>query len=325
MFLALALVEGARLAWRSKNQTARMCVCGSAAVVLFVAGPQVWWYTTQGWDRWKPAPPETTIEYRLARWLADRHPEGRIFASGGLRFRLNAWFPLAQVGGGFESGLRNRMPIDLAYHIRTGRDLRGPQDMLTELRALGTQYVVVHGPKSKEYYRDYVHPEWLAASLTPVWREGDDAVYELPVHPLANLVAPQELPDKDASTRPWVLEPYVAALDHTGLRTRWLDTNTLVVDGPVPPGKLIAVRVNADPGWHALQDGREIVIDRDRLGFMTLRAAPAAEAHIELSYRGTDEQKMMAAVSAVAWLSALGALAGWGILWRKRLALTTTN
>src|SRR5439155_1104058 len=180
----------------------RMCVLGSAAVLAFMAGPQVWWYTTQGWDSWKPAPPETAVEYRIARWIADRHPEGRIFASGGLRFRLNSWFPLAQVGGGFETGLRNRMPIDLAYHVRTGSDLRSPQDMLAELRALGTEYVVVHGPKSREYYRDYLQPERLSALLSPVWREGDDTVYQLPVRPLAHLVAPEELPAKDAATHP---------------------------------------------------------------------------------------------------------------------------
>ena len=85
------------------------------------------------------------------------------------------------------------MPIDLAYHVRTGRDLRSPQDMVTELRALGTEYVVVHGPASKEYYRDYLHPERLSALLSPVWHEGDDTVYQLPVRPLAHLVAPEEL------------------------------------------------------------------------------------------------------------------------------------
>jgi hypothetical protein len=327
LFLALALTEAARLAWRSKNQTARMSVLGSAAVLLFMAGPQVWWYTTQGWSAWTPAPPETTVEYRIARWLADRHPTGRIFASGGLRFRLNSWFPIAQVGGGFETGLHNRMPIDLAYHVRTGRDLRGPQDMMAELRALGTEYVVVHGPKSKEYYRDYLHPEWLAASMPPVWKEGDDAIYQLPVRPLANLVSPEALPGKDAATHPWVLDGYLAALENAPVPARWLDTNTLAMDAAVPPGKLISVRVNADPGWQALQDGREIRIETDHLGFMALHPSPAGIAHIELRYRGTGEQRIMAAVSAAAWLAALFWLLVLGkkVTWRKRSGLMKTN
>jgi uncharacterized membrane protein YfhO len=79
----------------------------------------------------------------------------------------------------------------------------------------------------------------------------------------------------------------------------------MAIEGQVPPGKLIAVQVNAHPGWHAFQDGREIAIDRDKLGFMVLRAAPAAATHIELQYRGTIEQRLMTLVSALAWTGAI--------------------
>jgi hypothetical protein len=328
LFLALALTEALRLTLRSPNPTIRLCAYGTAGVMLLVGLPQLVAYTTQGWERWKPAPPETTIEYRLASWLADRHPAGRIFASGGLRFRLNSWFLSPQVGGGFESGLENRMPLDLAYHARTGRDLRTgreSQDMLSLLRALGTQYVVVHGPKSKEYYRDFLHPEWLAASLPAVYHEGDDTIYELPPRPLAHLVAPAELPGNEAPKKPWLLEPYLAAMDDPGrpaLRTRWLDTNTLAVDGAVTNGMFVAVQVNAGNGWRAVQDGREIPVERDPLGFMELHAAPATSTHIELHYGGTGEQRIMAAVSALAWT---GALAAMGVLWRKRSASAMTR
>src|SRR6185295_6603035 len=109
--------------------------------------------------------------------------------------------------------------LGLAYHSRTGRDLRPgryPLDIFILLRALGVQYVVVHGPKSKEYYRDYLHPEWLAAPpITSVYHEGDreggDTVYELPPHPLARLVGSEELPAGDNPTRPLGLERYIAA------------------------------------------------------------------------------------------------------------------
>ena len=140
------------------------------------------------------------------------------------------------MGGGFETGLRNRMPLDLAYHVRTGQSLRPgrePQDMLLELQALGVEYVVVHGPKSKEYYRDYAHPEWLAAVLPAVLREGDDAVYALPPRPLAHAIRPEDLPGDEAGSHPDRLERYVAAMSDA-LRTRWLDTTHLAIDGPVP-------------------------------------------------------------------------------------------
>jgi hypothetical protein len=327
LFLALALVEAVRLAMRHPNQTVRLCAIGTAAIALLAGAPQLWAYATQGWSRWTPAPREESIEYHLARWMAEHPPQGRVYASGGMRFRMNSWFDIPQVGGGFETGLQNRVPWDLAYHIRTGKDSRpgrGAQDALLELKAMGTEYVVVHGPKSREYYRDFVRPELFAAALPAVYHEENDTIYALPARPLANLLTPEELPGKDAPARPWVLEPYIAALEdpaRPALQTRWLGAGTLVVDGAAPPGRLVAVRVNADPGWRAFQDGRAIRIETDNLGFMVLRPAAAAATHIELDYRATAEPRLMAVLSALSWMAALAAL----FLCRKPLASQTTN
>jgi hypothetical protein len=321
LFLLLAIVEGLRLTLRSSNQTVRMCAIGTAGALLLAGAPQLWAYATQGWQRWKPAPKESTVEYRLAKWIDDHGAAGRVFASGGLRFRLNSWMDVAQIGGGFETGLRNRMPVDLAYHIRTGRDMRlgrESEDTLLELKALGAQYVVVHGAKSQEYYRDFARPERLAGVLPAVYHDGDDTIYALPPRPLAHLTAPEELPDKDAPARPWVLEPYVAAIEDAGrpaLRTQWMSSEVLAIDGPVPAGRLVAVQVNNDPGWRATQDGRPIEISQDRLGFVVLHPTAAATTRIELRYRGTAEQRIMAAVSALTWVAALAGL--WVSLRRK--------
>jgi hypothetical protein len=133
------------------------------------------------------------------------------------------------------------------------------------------------------------------------------------------------LPGEDAAAHPWVLERYVAAMEDAArpvLRTRWLRTDALAIDGAAPPGRLIAVRVNAGPGWRATEDGREIPIETDNLGFMVLRPAAAAATHIELEYRATAEPRIMAAVSALAWTAAFAALI---IIWRKPSALPTTN
>jgi uncharacterized membrane protein YfhO len=78
--------------------------------------------------------------------------------------------------------------------------------------------------------------------------------------------------------------------------------------GPAPPGDLVAIQVNADPGWRATQDGHEIPITQDQLGFVVLHPTPAAATRIELRFRGTIEQRIMAAVSVLAWLACLFAL-----------------
>jgi hypothetical protein len=308
LFVAMALVEGLRLAMRSPNSTVRLCAMGTGGVMLLVGAPQLWAYATQGWRPWLPSPPDRTVEYRLAQWIAQHPPEGRVFASGGLRFRLDSWVDLAQVGGGFETGLRNRVPVDLAYRIRTGTRA---DETLMDLEALGAQYVVLHGPKSREYYRDFLRPERLA-DLPVVYRTEDDTIFALPARPLAHLVNPDELPDADVLAHPRAMARFVAAIQdpaRPALQVRWARTGVLEVSGPVPAGQVVAVQVNADPGWRATQDGRAIAIAQDRLGFMVLDAAPAARAQIELRYRGTAEQRIMAVVCAAAWVLAFAGLA----------------
>ena len=76
------------------------------------------------------------------------------------------------------------------------------------------------------------------------------------------------------------------------------------------PGEVVSVQVNADPGWRATQDGHEIAITEDKLGFVVLHPSPAASTRMELHFAGTVEQRIMAAVSALTWLTCLLAL--WG-------------
>jgi len=302
-FVALALVETLRLAMRSKNSTVKLCAAGAGGVFLLVGAPQLWAYATQGW-KWRPSPPEITLEYRLGEWIAQHPPEGRVFASGGMRFRLNSWFDVQQVGGAFETGLQNRVPYDLSNDIRTGKDAN---EMLLELKALGAQYVVVHGPKSKEYYRDFQHPERLA-SLPVAYHIEDDTIYALPPRPLAHLVLPAEMPDGEVRGHPDRLAPYVAAIEdpaRPALSMRWLDAGLVQIAGPAAPaGSVLSVQINADPGWHATQAGRELPIHSDALGFVAI-TPPAGPAQIELRYEGTLEQRLMAILCVLSWLAAL--------------------
>ena len=315
-FLALALAEAFRLTLQNSNQTVRLCAWGSGGLLLLAGLPQLWAYATQGWHDWLPLPPESTIEYQLARWIAEHPPQGRVFASGGLRFRLNSWFDIQQVGGGFETGLRNRVPVDLAWGIRAAANLwpgHEAEDTLAKLKALGAEYVVVHGPKSQEYYRDFVRPERMAAALQPLYHTADDTIYALPPRRLAYLVRPEEIPHSDVREHHDALTRYIAAIEdpsRPALHSQWIGAGTLAMTGAAPSGDLVTVQVNADPGWRATQDGHDIAITQDKLGFVVLHPSPAAATRMELIYRGTIEQRIMAAVSALTWLACL--LAWWG-------------
>ena len=306
-FLALALVEALRLTLRTGNSTYRLCAIGSAGLLLLAGSPQLWAYCTQGWDRWRPVPKSETIEYRLASWMAQHPPQGRVYATGGLRFRLNAYYDLPQVGGAFETGLRNRLPVDLALGIRSGDHLREgneAEDTVTELKALGAEYVVVHGPKSREYYRDFVRPGRLLPALQEVFHLEDDRIYALPPRRLAHLLRPGEVADADVRKHPDVLARYVAATEDAArpaLAASWADNNRLAIAGTVREGDVVGVQVNADPGWSATQDGREIAMTQDKLGFVVLHPAAAASTRMELHFTGTLEQRLTALLSVLAW------------------------
>lgn len=311
LFLALALAEGFRLAMRHRNDTVRLSAMGTGAVMLLAGVPQLWAYATQGWHRWTPSPPQQTIEYEIGRELSDLPLQGRIFATGGLRFRLNSWFEMPQVGGPFETGLQNRIPVDLAYRIRTGEHLRPgreAEDTVTLLRVLGAQYVVIHGPQSREYYRDFMRPERVSGTLKPVFRTEDDAILALPDQSLAHNILVNEVPGAAAPRTPTAMSDYVAAIGDRSrpqLLVKWLDGSRVSVSGTVPPGDVVSLQVNADPGWHATQNGREIPLAADGFGFLVVHALPAAQTTIELDYRGTRQQRVFAALSVAAWLVAL--------------------
>ena len=118
-----------------------------------------------------------------------------MLASGGLRYRLNSWVDVAQVGGAWESGLQNRAPVDLAYQVRSGigsKPGHRVEDALIEMKAMAVEYLVIHGPGSREYYRDTVNPAEFAG-LPLAWREQDDIIYRIGQTSLAHVVFRPEL------------------------------------------------------------------------------------------------------------------------------------
>jgi hypothetical protein len=147
--------------------------------------------------------------------------------------------------------------------------------------------------------------------MTPVFHVEDDTVYALPFRSLAHVMRAEELPDANVVAHPQSLSRYVAAMEdpsRPSLSARWEGADKLEVTGTVPPDHVVAVQVSNDAGWAATQDGRELEIEEDRLGFMVLYPSAAAATHIELRYRGSFEQKGMASVSVLAWVLAIAAL-----------------
>jgi hypothetical protein len=289
LFLVLALFAFLRFGFEGGNRVRQFCATAVLLLSTWTGWGQIQRYVAQGYaNRW-PLPAESTSEFRVAKWLADHDVRGRILATGGLRFRLNQWFDLPQVGGVFESGLHNRVPVDFAYQIRTGRGSRPGEetgDALRKMQALGVEYVVIHGSKSAEHYRDYRNPDMFEGVLERVYSEGDDRIYRVPFRSLAHTAA------------------------HRDLETRWDGTSALEVRGPVPAGHDVVVAVTNENGWVATQGGTKVPVESNKLGFMVVKARPSSDAAIRLEYRGTVEQRVMAVLSLLVW----GGMTAW--LWR---------
>jgi hypothetical protein len=272
LFLFLALVEWFRVAMLSGDRVKQFCAVASAAIMLMMGFPSAHAFVTRGWELWKPVQQQESAEYQTARWIAEQKPNGRALVSGGTRLRLNSWFDVQQIGGTFESGLRNRKPVEASLDIRN--EERTPVEKLS---ALGVEYVVVHGPGSTEHYRDYRFPHKFDGVLERVYSHGDNYVYRVPFAGLAGQ-----------------------------LETKWQGTGDLEISGAIPTDGSIFVRVNYDPGWRATQDGNPIPVEADSFGFIKLAATPSLQSRIALHYAGTFEQKAMAGISGLSWLLALG-------------------
>ncbi|HYP15310.1 MAG TPA: hypothetical protein VEQ63_15385 [Bryobacteraceae bacterium] len=309
-FVVLAAFALLRFCFTERNDI-RLVSGVLMATGLAVAGaPQVQRYLSQGWSRWSPLPHTSTTEFQVAHQIALLKPQGRILATGGLRFRLNAYENVHQVGGAFESGLRNRVPVAYAYQIRTGQDSTPPREVaesLTQMKALGVEYVVIHSAKSLEHYRDYKNPQKFEGVLERVSSRPDavDIIYRVPFHGFAHLLRPEELPK---SPRVADIAQYVSALEdplRPKLRAAWSSVRSMAIDGPVPEGMRVVVPVSYDEGWTATQDGAPLRVHSNGLGFMTLETGSSQSSRIRLEYRGTMEQRLMFVISTCAWIALL--------------------
>ena len=131
----------------------------------------------------------------------------------------------------------------------------------------------------------------------------------LPSSPLALLVKDSELPKQSPSQgRMEILSDYVKAMDDPSrpkLTWKWLDNNHLQIQGDIPEDYRLALAVNHDAGWAAVQGTRAIPVFTNQLGFITLHPTPQQNATIDLYYSAGAEPKLFAIISLAVWIGCL--------------------
>jgi hypothetical protein len=294
----------------------RIVVASVAVIIGSMGVNQVWRYPVEAWIMLRPDRRERSIEYKVAQTLASFQPRGRVLVTGGTRFRLNSWFLLPQVGGTFESGLRNRTAPDLLYSLRTGIGVppgKRIEYAVRQIRLSGIEYIAVHGQRSREHWKDYAAGQLPFSQLfEQVWREEDDTIYRVPFPGYSHLIRDSERVLYPPTNRGLeYLGPFIAALHDTArprLQEHWNGPGSLSLAGTIPADMLVSVMISYDPGWYATQGGKQIPIEKDGAGYMILRAEPAAHSEINLRYGGSSQQKVFTAASGIGWLVALIAL-----------------
>jgi hypothetical protein len=317
-FFCVVAEAGRRLSALGSRVMRDVAVAGVTAVAAY-GSFQAHAYIVHTWILMRPSPRELHPEFRVARLLNERSTEGRVYVSGGTRFRLNSWFAVPQLGGTFESGLENRAVLPVIYHVMTGRQSpleHRVRDAVWLLRAMGVEYFAVHGAKSREHWRDINHPWLFRQELTPVWEEGDDAVYQLPFRSLANLVSPEELPRAlPTGANVPLIEPFIRALDDESrprARLRRISNSEFEVESAAPGGLWLNVAVSHHPGWRVTQDGQPVEVQASVLGQMVVKPRPAASSTFRFRYLPSWQQVVGSAVSLLAWVVSLA------VLWRGR-------
>ncbi len=255
-------------------------------------------------------------EYKIAGWFDTHMPNARVFAPGSVAIWMNTFSDMAQVGGCCDQGVSNFENRIALYTIYTGENA-GARDAgisVLWLKALGAQAVAVCGPRSKEPFKPFAHPEKFEGVLPVLWRDGDDVIYAVPQRSssLAHVV-PRSAVAARAPLHGLDIEPlaqYAAALDDPALPLaafKWTSRHTARIVAELTPDQLISVQESCAPGWHATANGAPRRIQADALGYMTIEPNCSGRCVIELAYDGGEELRYSRIVS---WTS-LGVLAVW--------------
>jgi hypothetical protein len=297
----------------------------ATGLALLMAGlleqtPYVVRYVSHFYEPWQLQAKEQTSEYKASAAISAQRPHGRVFATGGPRFRMNSWFGAPQIGGVFETGLKTRVAPDIYYQVRTDLGFtKGleAQESIILLRALAVEYILTHGPNSEEFYRDYKNPHKFEGVLEKVWEGNDDQLYRLGPVRYAHLLHANEIPATSVlygNLRPW--KTYVdAMLDpaRPQLQFRWDNARHATVTGELPRGMHVAFAIPWDPNFRAFANGTAVALHANSTGLMVTGALPANAASLELHFEPSTEELTCAVLSSITALACLA-----GLFWKQK-------
>jgi hypothetical protein len=267
---------------------------------------------------------QKTIEWRKAQWLNQHWAEkqrasgngdpARILMTGSSAFWLAAFSDIPQLWG-FDQGTTDYTIRGAEFAIYSS-DSVGPNTAANSvlwLKALGAQAVSVSGPASEEVYQNFSHPNVFGGVLDPIWREGDNVIYQVGsertslarVVPAAALVIREPIHGLDTDP----IRPYVAALDDPSMpkaQFKWTSMHSADIATNLEPGQVVSLQMAWANGWHATVNGKPAPVRRDAIGLMYVDPAHVdpdpverGPARIQIYYDGGTERLVARSVFVV--------------------------
>ena len=270
----------------------------------------------------RPIDIRATLEYKAAQWFEANMRDRRVFANGSVGFWLNAFNDTPQFGGGYDQGLINRQVPAVIYQVYTGQGSSGREGEIGALwlKAYGVHAIITGGPRSREFYKDFRNARKFEGLFKEVWRDGDDAIWEVPWRSpsLAHAMRPSDLvarePESGIDVDP--LRPYVAALDNPefpAAQFAWRNRHQATMTADLRRDQVLSVQITYHPGWHASVDGQPRRVFRDNLGQLAVAPACDGPCRVELDF---DSGAEMYVARLVSWSAMLGGLV-WALLRRR--------
>ena len=253
-----------------------------------------------------------TFEYQIARWFAEHiEREERVYVTGNATFWLNLFSDVAQIRGGLDQSATNPWWEHAAYQINTGED--GSLAVLWA-KAFNVRYILVNYPESSDPFHDYAHPEKFEGLLPPVYDQGGNKVFQVPILSSDLVVAidlreMRSLPPLQSAADKESLQRYIDLIERgRRISYSWKRIDELTIETDLGEGEAILVKMTYDGGWRVHSEGKRVLMKPDNLGFMLLEPEPGEQV-IKLRHdRVWDEWVGYGATGAT-----LLALVGYGL------------
>ncbi|HVW09121.1 MAG TPA: hypothetical protein VHC90_11100, partial [Bryobacteraceae bacterium] len=288
MDAAIAIVAGLALGSRRLSAGPAWRRMAVPILLLVLAVFQIPQWRNQVHNMLPPFDITRTVERTQALWLQNHFPGERIFVTGSTRFWLNAFADNPQLGGGFDQGRTSRAVADVVFAVPY---LKGNgADSVALLKAYGVRAIAAGGKDSRDAYHDFTDPSKFSGIVPEVWRDRDDAIFEIPgdgslVHvvPAASLVTSGPL-DWPAVNR------FAAAIDHSpAVTAKWDGTDRAAIQTRLESNDALSIQITWDPGWRASVNGANVAVDRDNLGLIVLHPPCENGCTVNLAYIGGTE------------------------------------